>query len=115
MKSRIVSNPASISLTASQQAAMDQEIKRQLLEHYEASINDLDAVVLYTLHAEFGFGKQRLARFWEAFGREYDALRKHYELPDDGPWLCRQRLLELGIDVDEWNRMRDKGISVVEP
>lgn len=118
MKARICRSNSADSqnqLTYIQQKAADKEIKRLLIEQYESSLHDLDAVILYTLHTRFGFGKKRLMQFWEAFGEEYDKLRHHYEMPEDGPWLCRQQLMKIGVDVDKWNKLRDEGKSVFEP
>lgn len=91
-------------LTAAEKRAMDIEIRRQIVEADEKYTNDIDALVLYTLHTHLGFGKKRLRRFWDAFKIEHEKLIKHYEMPDDGAWLCRHFLMEIGVDVVEWNK-----------
>lgn len=92
--------------TAAERKAMDMEIKRQLLEVDKNYTNDIDALVLYVLHTHLGFGKKRLRRFYEAFSREHDRLVEHYQLPDDGAWLSMQKLKDIGVDVEKWNRER---------
>ena len=46
-------------------AAMEQEISRQVLEADRQYSTDLDAALLWTLHLQLGFGRQRLRKFWE--------------------------------------------------
>lgn len=95
------------SFTANEQHAMELEIKRQLAEADRQHTDDVDAMVLYTLHKHLGFGKQRLRKFYEAFSAEHDRLIQHYEMPDDFPWLCKMKLKEeTGVDVEAWNRER---------
>lgn len=33
-------------------------------------------------------------------------LIKHYEMPDDYVWLCKEKLKEIGVDVEAWNKER---------
>lgn len=94
-------------LTAKERAAMHMEINRQIIDADKKYTNDIDAMVLYTLHVHLGFGKKRLRRFWEAFRKEHKALIEYYQMPDDGAWLCQRKLKDIGVDVEEWN----KGVS----
>lgn len=50
-------------LTAKERLAMNIEINRQIVEADRKYTNDIDAMVLYTLHVHLGFGKKRLRRF----------------------------------------------------
>ena len=79
------------------------EIKKQVLLANEQYDIDIDTVVLYTLHTHLGFGKKRLRRFWEALKTNRDEMVKHYQMPDDYPWLCRKALEAIGVDIKEWN------------
>lgn len=94
------------SLTAAEQKAMDIEIKRQLAEYDKKNSMEIDALILWLLHKEFGFGKVRLRRVHDRFNEALDQLLKRYEMDDkDGPWLCSFKLKEeLGIDLEEWGR-----------
>lgn len=83
---------------------MEIEINRQIVEADRKYVDDIDAMVLYTLHAHYGWGKKRLRRFYEVFNAEHDQLVRHYEMPDDYPWLCKEQLKHIGVDVEEWNR-----------
>lgn len=90
-------------LTAKERKALDIEINRQILEADKRYTNDIDAMVLYVLHKHLGFGYKRLRLFWEAFKAEHKELREHYEMPDDNAWLARQKLKDIGVDVEAWN------------
>ena len=95
-------------LTAAEQKAMNMEINRQIIEADKKYTVDVDAMILYTLHIHLGFGKKRLRRFWEAFQVEHKKLIDYYQMPDDGAWLCRRLLKDIGVDVEEWNKEVDK-------
>lgn len=79
-------------LTAAEKKAMDMEINRQIVEADRRYADDIDAMVLYTLHVHLGFGKKRLIRY--------------YQMPDDYTWLCKEMLKRIGVDVEAWNKER---------
>lgn len=89
-------------LTADERRAMDIEIKRQLAEFDKKHEREIDALVLYILCTEFGFGKKRCKRFYDALAREMAALSERYQLENDEVWLCTKKLRERGINIDEW-------------
>ena len=88
-------------LSTGERQAMDMEIKRQCAEYDKRNATEIDAMVLWILHQEFGFGPERLRRFHERFFAGMDALVKRYEMEDEA-WLCTQKLREYGVDVEEW-------------
>lgn len=79
-------------LTAAEKKAMDIEIRRQLAEYDLKHANELDAMILWHLHEEFGFGPKRLKQFYDTFS--------------DMVWLCTYKLKQYGIDIEEWNKQR---------
>jgi hypothetical protein len=83
---------------------MQAEINRQIIKAEEQYGVDVDAIVLYTLHAHFGFGKKRLYDFWKAVQREREKLIAYYQMPDDSDyvWLCHKKLKEIGVDLQQW-------------
>lgn len=90
---------------AKEQKAANLEIGRQLAEYTLKHEKEFDAMVLWTLHEEFGFGPERLQRLYTAFGARIKELLKKYELGElDKAWACTERLEEYGIDLDEWKR-----------
>lgn len=98
-------------LTAKEKKALNLEINRQILEADTRYANDIDAMVLYVLHQHLGFGQKRLREFWEAFKAEHDKLRDYYEMPDANAWLARQKLKEIGVDVEAWNAEEGEGAT----
>ena len=101
-------------LTAAEKKAMDIEINRQLVERDKQYAADIDAMVLYTLMAHYGWKKKRLKRFWKAFIAEHKALREFYQIdePGDNEWLAHRMLKEIGVDIDEWYKEEtENGLS----
>lgn len=91
-------------LTAAEKKAMDIEINRQLVERDKQYAADIDAMVLYTLMAHYGWKKKRLRKFWDAFISEHKALRDFYDMnePGDNEWLAHKMLKDIGVDIQEW-------------
>lgn len=84
---------------------LTRETKKALDKWDEKHEKEIDAIVLWTLHREFGFGEKRLKRLYNAVKREYAELRKRYSSGDDSVlWVCSAKLERLGIDLDEWER-----------
>lgn len=95
------------SLTASEKKALDIEIKRQLADYDKKHELELDALVLWTLHEQFGFGQERLRRFYNSFGDSINRLIEHYELDDsDKIWICTEKLKDYGINLEDWAKER---------
>lgn len=91
-------------MTAAERKAMEAEINRQLVEKDKQYAADLDALVLYTLMAHYGWKQKRLRKFWEAFFVEHKVLREYYQMndPGDNEWLAHRKLQDIGVDVKEW-------------
>lgn len=93
------------SLNAREKKAMDIEIRRQLAEYTKNHTDEIDAIILLTLHECFGFGKKRLRKFYDIFGNHINELVERYEL-DDPAWISKQKLKEYGIDLNIWEKER---------
>lgn len=93
-------------LTAAEQKALDIEIRKQLTQIEETFQQDQDAMLLWILHEEFGFGMKRLRRFYERMTLGTKELMKYYQFDNsDMDWLYRHKCKEhLGIDVEEWDK-----------
>lgn len=90
-------------LTTAEKKAMNLEINRQIAERDAKYAADVDAMVLYTLMAHYGWKKKRLKRFWDAFIKERKALREFYQMEEgDDEWLAHRMLKEIGVDINEW-------------
>ena len=100
--------------TAAERKAMDIEINRQLVERDKQYAADIDAMVLYTLMAHYGWKKKRLKRFWKAFIAEHKALREFYQMdePGDNEWLAHRMLKDIEVDINQWYQEEiDNGLS----
>jgi len=94
-------------MTAAEKKAMKIEIQRQFADFEAKHINELDAIILWHLHEEFGFGQKRLKRFYDTFRPHIIALLERYDMDDsDKVWLCTYKLKQYGIDIEKWNEQR---------
>ena len=101
---KINGKPYGVELTAAERKAMQLEIKRQLVEANREGSEDIDAMVLDTLLAGYGWKKKRLRKFWNTFKEVHKALCDYYMMddPGDNEWLAHRKLKEIGVDVHEW-------------
>lgn len=90
-------------LTVAEKKAMDIEIKKQIAENDRQHFDDVDACILYTLMQCYGFKKDRLRKFYDAFQVERNKLVERYEMPDEYPYLCKEQLKRIGVDIEAWN------------
>lgn len=93
-------------LTAAEKKALDIEARKHFAEYDRKNSNEIDAVVLWVLMSEFGFGEKRLKKFHDSFIPAVNALCERYMMEDTGDrvWLCTHMLKERGIDIEEWNK-----------
>lgn len=97
MKVRIQRN-----LSSSKKKTLNDEMRKSLIEWDRKHETEIDAIILWALHREFGFGKERLKRAYKVISEEFASLRRRYELDDDmAIWLCTEKVKELGIDLEE--------------
>ena len=88
--------------------AMQQEINRQTGENVRNLSQNLQALVLWSLHQQLGFGKKRLLRFQKAFLPLIEELQEFYQAEDaqETEFICLHKLKnEIGIDVKELDAM----------
>ena len=97
-----------VDLTKAENKAMDEEINRQYFELDKKYTKDNDAAILWALHVCFGFGKERLRKFWEFFFEEQARLREQYQIDTTEGGLCRFKLKEIGVDVDAWHKEKER-------
>ena len=99
-----------VQFNSNEQSAVDQEIKRQIVENDRKFSMDQEAAILWMLHTRFRFGAKRLKEAWRLMYAEKEALREHYEMPkEDETWLCLRKLKELGVDLEEL--YREEGVA----
>lgn len=91
------------SLSSSEQKALEKEIQRQLGEYDQKNTKEIDAIVLWILHEEFGFGISRLKRFHDILTQRLKELSEYYEMDEkDQSLLCSVKLKSYGIDLENW-------------
>lgn len=92
-----------VQFNKAEERALDQEIKKQIVEHDHRFDIDKESMILWMLHTEFGFGPKRLRRAWELFYAKSQELRDYYLLDEgDEPWISRKKLMDIGCDVEAW-------------
>ena len=98
MKCRINNNQPN----AAQRKALKQECKNQfdaLTENFE---HDVNVKLFYLFHFKYGFGFKRLMQLSKDMKELFDGLHSRYELPEgEDVWLCKKKLEDDGINVDE--------------
>lgn len=93
--------------TAAEKKAMNMEIQKQLAELNRKHEREIDSMILWVLHSQFGFGPERLKRFYDTFATSIEKLLGRYEMDDsDQIWLCTHLLKEYGVDLDKWREER---------
>lgn len=96
-------------MTDAEKKAIDMEVRRQLDEYNKNNADNIDAMILWHLHEEFGFGKKRLMKFYETFSERMKETSDYYLFEETKmPWLYREKLKAYGIDVVELNKRRER-------
>ena len=95
-------------ISAAQRKAINTEINRQIAENVGGLSVYIQAVVLWQLREQLGWGKKRLLRFQKRFAPALKELQEYYEMKTDSDtqFLCEHKLKqEVGIDVRELDEM----------
>ena len=99
-----------VEFNKAEQRALDKAIGEQIVEMDRQMELDRDSSILWMLHEQFGFGHDRLSKAWKLMYADNKKLQARYEMgPEDGGWLCRQKLKEYGVDLERW--YKDEGIG----
>ena len=89
--------------TAAEQKAIEMEMRRQYAEWDRRHSMEIDAIVLWQLHTQLGFGPVRLKKFFEGFRPAANELIERYSLDEaDQVWLQTEQLKEIGVDLNQW-------------
>ena len=93
-------------LNEKEKKALDIELGKEFAKYNRNNANEVDAIILWVLHDQFGFGHDRLKKFHAAFQPSLEELCKRYEMTnkDDELWLCTRKLLDIGVDIEDWNK-----------
>ena len=88
-------------------ALMD-EINKQTGENVQKLSLNLQALVLWSLHQQLGFGKKRLLRFQKSFMPLIHQLQDYYQADSatETEFICLHKLKnEVGVDVEALDDM----------
>lgn len=97
---------------AKEQEAMEREVRSQLAEWSRKNMMEIDAMFLWFMHEEFGFGMERLKRVYYGFRPYMEQLAQRYELKgEDTPFLCTKKLSDYGINLEEWEKEVDRMVE----
>lgn len=96
-------------LTRKQERAMQAEMLRQLNDNMAS---DLEATFLWALHTEFGFGTERLRRFYDCVVECRESLLRHYEMEDDSQFILLHKLKEIGVDLKKWDEEQKQHVTI---
>lgn len=88
--------------------AINDEINRQTGENVRKLSLNIQALVLWSLRKQLGWGKKRLLRFQKNFVPLIQELQEYYQLANasETEFVCLCKLKdEVGIDVEQLNEM----------
>lgn len=88
---------------------------RQTGENVRKLSLNIQALVLWSLHQQLGFGKKRLLEFQKDFLPLIEELQEYYqtENADETQFICLYKLKnEVGINVEELDSMFDIKVKI---
>jgi hypothetical protein len=95
-------------LTSAERKALNIEVQKTVAEINEKNLVEMDAIILWVLHDQFGFGIKRLRQFFDVFEVAINDLNKRYEMDDDDKiWMCTRMLKDIGIDIKVWHEEKE--------
>ena len=119
MKARVKSGKLNMSpeVRDAMEAEAERMAKQAIDEMNRKNEDEIDAMVLYILHEEFGFGEKRLKKFYNCFADGLRELGERYQMNeyDDRLWLCQRKLKEIGIDIPELRKEKQNEQRKEEP
>lgn len=84
------------------------EVNQELTKATDRFFYDEVTVILWVLHQQFGFGKERLKKFYVNYNKENQKLRDHYAASDQDLHYITSHLLEkIGVSVEEFEAAVD--------
>lgn len=92
--------------TAGQKKQLSAEIRKQVAVENERYERDYDTLILFVLHTVFGFGRERLLRFFREMATARRDLKAFYKSdrgktdPTIDIFAMRKRLAESNLDPD---------------
>lgn len=92
-------------LNKKEQAALEKEVLAELAALDVKNTREIDAMILWFMHEEFGFGPKRLKRIYAGLVRSMKQLVSRYEMGTaDTAFLCTSKLMDYGVNLEEWEK-----------
>ena len=81
------------------------EINKELAKATDRFFCDEASVICWVLHQTFGFGKDRIKRFYFDYKVQNEKLKSYYAMSDkELPYLTKKLLKDIGADLDAWDK-----------
>lgn len=89
-------------LSAAQKKEIAKEARYQVNRLMPLVVQNVEAIILWQLHEQYGFGVKRLKRFFESTAPMITGMLEEYNFKtdEDAIWVCKYKLREIGIDLD---------------
>ena len=90
-------------MTKREMDALDSSIREQIAVGVGKLKGNIEAIVLWQLHEQFGFGAKRLEAFLEGFQPALQELKAFYDLEgqEETELACIHNLKSIGFDTDK--------------
>ena len=110
---RIAGKVFGAKLTNAEKEALKIVARQAAAEATDEHCADIDATFLWVLHEVCGFGQKRLHDVYTAYVPALKALCEYYsmETEEEGGWLCRHKLKEIGVDISQWRQEVEKQLE----
>lgn len=99
-------------MSREEKRAFDAEIARQAQEISDRFALEIDATILWALHDKFGFGPERLRRFYDRAYESRESLLRRYEMHDDAEFILLHKLKGIGVDLKRWNEEQKQRVTI---
>lgn len=98
-----------------EEAAYQRLVMDEVRKFIAKAKTEIVSMVLWYMHSEYGFGYDRLKKFYEGIDREYFEMLERYEMyvKNDknlenikaSAWLATKKLKDYGVDLNAWDGM----------
>ncbi len=90
-------------MTKREMDALEGSIREQIAVGVDKLKGNIEAIVLWQLHEQFGFGAKRLEAFLEGFQPALQELKAFYDLEgqEETELACIHNLKSIGFDTDK--------------
>lgn len=93
-------------MTNAEMKALEGSIREQIATNVDKLKGNIEAIVLWQLHEQFGFGAKRLEAFLIGFQPALQELKDFYGIEDteDTELACVHNLKSIGFDTDKFGK-----------